>query len=68
MEPKCQDKVIRLLLKAGADPNLGDVRGTTPLMHAAQIDAHEAVVSLLQHVSNDHFFQFYKLVVEFYYN
>lgn len=52
----CQDealrsRLLRLLLDAGADPNVGDDHGTTPLMHAASTNAPDVVITLLQHVS-----------------
>ncbi|XP_047469108.1 ankyrin repeat domain-containing protein 65-like [Penaeus chinensis] len=54
----CQDealrsRLLRLLLDAGADPNVGDDHGTTPLMHAASTNAPDVVITLLQHGNVD---------------
>lgn len=40
-------EVVRLLLDAGADPNLADATGTTPLAHATQLDFGE-IAALLE--------------------
>ncbi|XP_063868581.1 ankyrin repeat domain-containing protein 34A-like [Scylla paramamosain] len=44
---------MKQLLRAGADPNLGDARGTTPLMHAATYNLTRAALTLLQHEDVD---------------
>lgn len=46
-----RERVMRELLRAGADANLGDARGTTPLMHAAAHNLTQPALTLLQHVS-----------------
>ena len=40
-------EVVRLLVEAGADVNLADSRGTTPLAHAQQ-KGHQTIVEILQ--------------------
>jgi hypothetical protein len=45
---RCSINVIRLLLEHGADPNLQDAEGKTPLMYAAKRDQH-IVRLLLEH-------------------
>ncbi|KAK3880480.1 hypothetical protein Pcinc_015027 [Petrolisthes cinctipes] len=41
--------LVSELLRGGADPNLPDARGTTPLMLAAIRDSPRAALALLQH-------------------
>lgn len=42
-----QIEIIRFLLDKGANPNLGDHAGWTPLIHAAYFGANEELLSLL---------------------
>lgn len=43
-----RNQIVRLLLERGADPNGASLRnGTTPLMHAASLQNHAAVVMLM---------------------
>lgn len=44
---------IRTLLAMGADPNIPNLEGTTPLIMAAYVNFHEGVEALLEHPETD---------------
>ena len=46
-EPRIE--IMRWLLEAGADPNVRDRHGDTPLIEAAELGRYEAVELLLEH-------------------
>ncbi|MDF3047437.1 MAG: serine/threonine-protein phosphatase 6 regulatory ankyrin repeat subunit A-like [Candidatus Midichloriaceae bacterium] len=47
-----KDEIVKLLFEKGADPNLSDAYGRTPLHFAAEGDNTKAIDLLLQHQAN----------------
>ncbi len=45
-------RIVRLLLDAGANPDIGNIHGITPLMYGAMYDNLEVCKHLLEHVTN----------------